>query len=64
MGTDPRTVELVKRIDQTVLGPKTTNKNKNAKSCFLAQMLDLHLIMTVGNARFRMQNTLSSRVMW
>ncbi len=40
-------LSLVKWIDRTVLGPKDTNK----KNYFLAQVLDLHLIMTVGDVQ-------------
>ncbi len=43
-------LSLVKWIDQTVLEPKNTNKRKNAENYILAQGLDLHLIMTVGDA--------------
>ena len=41
----------MKLFDQTILGPKDTSKKKNAKNYFLAQVLDLHLIMTVGDAQ-------------
>ena len=46
-------LSLVKWIDQTVLGPKDTSKKKNAKNYFHAQVLDLHLIMTVGDAQLQ-----------
>ncbi len=44
-------LSLVKWIDQTILGPQSTGKKKNATNYFLAHVLDLHLIMTVGDAQ-------------
>ncbi len=44
-------LNLVKWIDQTMLGPKSTGKKENAKISFLAQVLNLHLIRTVGDGQ-------------
>ncbi len=50
LGKAKRIIENGLKIDEAMMGPKDTSKKKNARSLFLAHVVDLHLIMTVGDA--------------
>ena len=43
-------LKMVKWIDEVMVGPKDTSRKKNARSFFLPHVIDLHLILTVGDA--------------